>query len=953
MDLKQSDLDDLATIDVDDDFLRVNIDTRFDEHISQVTLQDVCTAFVQSFLIEKGEWISSLHVSLKECVTVLEGMETVLQKFIEQLERIQQEIGDVREALAKTSTELNNAKMTERVLWTAISHLVVPPEIVQIVTQTNDGELGVLFQLTLKELLKYLNYRKGAWQQPSATPRGTWSRQRSLAQHPGSGGGRATSPQNPVRELRLPLTEFNIYNKLLTVLDSLTVFACVKVRDFLTRKLQVLTIPNTNVCIQQENSLKQHAFFVHFLRSAPPLLRHAHAGGVQGGQQPMLIPYRITRAVYSEFKQHYCLIMSTLYLRKFQDYVLMLNAMEYSTTASAAFGSVSSTLLSGFTRVQPAAPSTVVYTLPPVTETQSRGVGSASVFELGVRGEIFSRVLAPPLIPTLEKAAGRRHSYEETFRSLLRLLIDTVTHEYLFTFEFFSGDMSVYVDVFQPTLQFIVDYLSEVVLVQSTGNVRQLLNQHPCAGVNVKAKEDTYGLLTLIRICHEYRFYMKTVRKLSCLDAFFDSLLVLLWPAFKRTMDAQLVALRCAQVSTLAAVTAPLRTTAARIATVHPLVRNYAAMSCALLSIALGAALAEERMVSGEVNADKPHHSRHASADLSRSSIASSSTSSSSTSSSIHAPSPSSPTAVFPFATTYSAAGAMAEDDASVLETSRRTALSNSRLNASASLQREEVAQQQQQQQQQQQYHAYAEVRRRAIELMAMENEADVAESQDRFVALVGNIDFVRVQVVHYVEEIVAYILTQGNARQPAGSAFTGKAGVMRDAFVVNQLHYMWTAAQTCVFPGEERHGVTLTDRFDFSQLRDMYETYRVRLQEEILDVYFAEFVSVARSEEEVPSSELVKVADQFLLSWRAALDALRSEVTSLIYDGQLANEVIAQVCMECLVCNTRFLKIISSAVESHPAVFAQRPIRTLIVSNQNILQHMRNYSMHFDTTGL
>ena len=33
MDLKQSDLDDLATIDVDDDFLRVNIDTRFDEHI--------------------------------------------------------------------------------------------------------------------------------------------------------------------------------------------------------------------------------------------------------------------------------------------------------------------------------------------------------------------------------------------------------------------------------------------------------------------------------------------------------------------------------------------------------------------------------------------------------------------------------------------------------------------------------------------------------------------------------------------------------------------------------------------------------------------------------------------------------------------------------------------------------------------------------------------------------
>lgn len=962
MDLKQSDLDDLASIEVGDDFLRANIDTHFDEHTSQTTLQDVCTAFVQSFLIDKGEWISSLHVSLQECVTVLEGMETVLEKFIEQLERIQQDIGDVRETLAKTSIELNNAKTTERVLWTAISHLVVPPEMVQIVTQTNDGELGMLFQLTLKELLKYLNYRKGVWQQPSfssnsgttvdavsKTGSSSLSQKASLTSHPGA--TRGSSRQRHVRELRLPLTEFNIYNELLSVLDSLTVFACIKVRDFLTRKLQVLTIPNTNVCIQQENNLKQFSFFVHFLRSAPPLLRHAHARGVQGGQQPTLIPYRITRAVYNEFKQHYCLIMSTLYLRKFQDYVLTLNAMEYSTTASASFGSVSSTLLSGFTRVQPAAP-TIVYTLPPVTETQSRGGGDGSnPFELGKRGAIFGRVFAPPLIPTLEKAAGRRHSYEETLRSVLHLLIDTVTHEYLFTFEFFSGDMSVYVDVFQPTLQFLVDYLSEVVLMQSSGSVRQLLNQHPNASVNAKAKDDTYGLLTLIRLCHEYRFYMKTVRKLSCLDTFFDSLLVLLWPAFKRTFDAQLVALRCAQVSTLAGVTANLRSTAARVATVHPLVRNYSALSCALLSIALGAALAEERMVSGEIDATL-RGAAGVRAASPRGSSTSSSVSSSSPSNSASAASPLARSASSSDSDVYfdtGRAGAAATAEAGALERSHRSAGRHqpplqggaNTLSASVSMQRDDGPP-----------HAYAEVRRQAMERMAAEDEADAAESQDRFVALVGNVDFVRVQVVHYAEEVIKFILLQSSAHQPAGSALAGKAGVMRDAFVVNQLHYMWSAAQGCVFPGEERHAVTLTDRFDFSQLRDMYDTYRARLQEEVLDVYFSEFINVARSEDEVPPQVLVKVADQFLLTWKAALDALRSEVSALIYESQLANEVIAQVCMECLVCNARFLKIISAAIESQPAVFAQRPIRTLIVSNQNILQHMRNYSMHLDASG-
>ncbi|KAG5476340.1 hypothetical protein LSCM1_04042 [Leishmania martiniquensis] len=922
MDLKESDLDDLMTIDVADSFMEANLDTskRFDERTSRDTLQDVCTAFVQSFLIEKGEWVSSLHVSLKECVTVLEGMETVLERFIGQLDRIQRDIGEVRETLAKTSIELNNARVTEQVLWTAISHLVIPPEVVQIVTQSNDGELGVLFQLTLWELLRYLNYRRGAWQRQRSVP----------SRHQGSaaslGTSRDTAPQRATRELRLPLTEFTIYKELLGILDSLTVFACIKVRGFLSRKLHVLTIPNTNVCIRQENSLKQYAVFVNFLRSAPPLLRHTYARGTEGNYQLASVPYRITRAIYNEFKQEYCLIMSSLYLRKIEDYILTLNAMEYSTAPSASFGSVSSNLLSGFTRVQPAAPDTV-YTLPSVTTVQGRGCpGDGRVFELGERGEIFARVFAPPLIPTLEKAAGRRHSYEETLRSVLHLLMDAVTHEYLFTFEFFAGDTSVYVDVFQPALQLIVDYVSEAVLLQSSGRVRQLLNQHPHASVNLRAKDDTYGLLILIRLCHEYRFYMKTVRKLTCLDAFFDSVLLLLWPAFKRTFDAQLIALRTAQVSSLASVTAHMRSVAERIATVHPLVRNYTAFSCTLLGVALGAALAEERMVT--VSTEKRHPAQ-------QSGRSPSTTSSSSSSSREHIPNDSKSGG-------SSGGGGSARPTASrdlpSLDTSREKA--ESLMDAAASLGCEAPE--------------HAEVRRRAVEVIAAEDEADAAESQSRFVALIGNIDFLCVQVIHYSEEIATHILTHvGSATSPRPAGSGGDAALMRNAYVVNQLHYMWAAAQRAVFPGEERHGITLTSRFDFTQLRSMYDTYRARLLEELLDMYFYDFINVARSDEEVPPSTLLRVADHFLLSWKPALDAMRALVMSLLYDTPLANEVMAQACVECLVCNTRFLKVISAAVAAHPPAFAQRPIRTLIVSNQNILLHMRNYSMHIDTSSL
>jgi len=346
MDLLHNDIDDLESITLDDGFVTANLATPFDEDTSHQTLQDVCTSFVETFLLSKGEWVSSLHHCLRECVTVLQGMEEVLEKFIEQLNYIQKDIGDVRENLAHTATQLMNAKVADRVLWKAVSRLVVPPEVVQVVTQSNDEELGTQFALTLRELLKYLSYRQGTWQLTKvASGLASVMCQTTDGALAGSAARHAINDAATAAvEVQLSLTDCAIYNELLNVLDSLTVFACIKVRAFLHRKLHILTIPDTNVCIQQEYSLKQYGFYVHFLRAVPPLLRYAHARGHEDEKQPTLIPFRITRAIYIEFKQLYCRLMSAVYQGNVQQYIMTCNAMEYSTSTSGslAFFSVCS-----------------------------------------------------------------------------------------------------------------------------------------------------------------------------------------------------------------------------------------------------------------------------------------------------------------------------------------------------------------------------------------------------------------------------------------------------------------------------------------------------------------------------------------------------------------------------------------------------------------------------------
>uniref|UniRef100_A0A0A9WBS4 Vps52 C-terminal domain-containing protein n=1 Tax=Lygus hesperus TaxID=30085 RepID=A0A0A9WBS4_LYGHE len=98
---------------------------------------------------------------------------------------------------------------------------------------------------------------------------------------------------------------------------------------------------------------------------------------------------------------------------------------------------------------------TYMYYLPLLSDTKV--ASSYLAFRLGERGGIFrqSRISLHrllPIIPFVERAHGRRHSYEETFRSMLYLLTDMITHEYLFTMQFFAGDNSIHTTVLKPVI---------------------------------------------------------------------------------------------------------------------------------------------------------------------------------------------------------------------------------------------------------------------------------------------------------------------------------------------------------------------------------------------------------------------------------------------------------------------------------------------------------------------
>lgn len=987
--LHESELEDLASIDLPDEFLEVNIDRPFNADYARKTLKETTELFVKAFLVDQGDNVTRLHHCLKDCASVLGGMEQVLQQFISQLCSIQEDIGHVREVLADTAVRLANTSAAEKVLWAAVSCLVVPPEVVQIVTQTSDEQLGTQFMLSAKELLKYLNYRKGTWRQTIAAA---------------DAGARPDSEAAALREVRFSLAECRVYYDLMSILDALTLYACIKIKAFLSKKLQILTTRNTNICIQQDHVLKQYSFYVHFLRSAVPLLRHvysappppprdapshpptprshsaassvsaslnasgdhstvwhasstptvtsasAHVPPVSGGPSSnvntTLIPYRIVRALYEELKHEYCVIVSSIYLQKIQDYSFSCNSMEYSTEGSChgpsgvagggglfGFGPTASppsplsrSGAGGIGGGSSAGPN-YSYSIPLLTDTS--GGGTFVAMRLGERVQLLHRIFGPPLIPTMERAAKRKHTYEETLRSILSLTCDIVTHEYLFTFDFFSGDTSVYVDAFQPAVQFIVDYLSEVVLVNAIGATRRMLNERPHTSVNARAKQDTYGLLLLIRLCHEYRSMMRHTRKLLCLDGFFDSLLMLLWPAFNTCFGRQLNALMSAKnTGAMVACMAHLKRTEERLCFVHPVVKAFAEFSCVLLSLSFGATAAEERRAAAALRdmgtgAGARRQRRDSPAGGGRSAAGHGTTSDSG--------SPVSPTS-----DDWNAGDGGGAADAP----DKHPAGSDEWAMA---------------------------LRRQALAKIDADRESDAADSRSHFLTLTGDVAFMRIELAHLVVQMgTDLVAAEPERQQRVFLEPLSKAFAINNLFYLLQVFCRYPVILVNDVPGSEtREGdegpaagsvevIPLEERDDMGAVRELYSRFRGEFVENVVRGSLGGFLLVVQDEDACAPEEVLQAANHFVLHWKSSLDNARQAIRRLLSDAGNAQETTAQTCMDILLYNTRFHAVIARFLERGNAiaaageanVFAGRSLRSLIVTNQLLLQHMRTFSI-------
>ena len=154
----------------------------------------------------------------------------------------------------------------------------------------------------------------------------------------------------------------------------------------------------------------------------------------------------------------------------------------------------------------------------------------SSVFSIGSRAQVLSALeTTPPLIIHQIESSGAKFPHEKLFRSSHKLLMDTATFEYLFCAEFWSGDNTIFQDIFAGPLAVMEEQLQ-------LGGAAAGSN---LTGLSFGGNFDAIGLLLMIRINREHQVIMSR-RRVPCLDHYLDGVNMALWPRFKTVFDAHL-----------------------------------------------------------------------------------------------------------------------------------------------------------------------------------------------------------------------------------------------------------------------------------------------------------------------------------------------------------------------------------------------------------------------------
>ena len=254
--------------------------------------------------------------------------------------------------------------------------------------------------------------------------------------------------------------------------------ACEKVKAFIIGKIELLTKPKTNIHILQKNILLKYNIFLQFLKE------HYIDDFIQ-------------------ICNCYLELMSKIYYNNFKHYLselLKLSVDLYNKNDTLINDNIQYMRL----------------TLP--FKISNMTMDNRSIFSMMGRDSILTNLEEDPIILPVAIQKNLKVSMEAIFKSINKLVLDTVIAEFQFTSDFFtvSNDQNkvVFGNIFKSTINYILEQFKYL-----------FSNSYDCTGIL---------LISLINNQNKTFFNSKGI---LILDAYFDQISQAIWPRFKEIFD--------------------------------------------------------------------------------------------------------------------------------------------------------------------------------------------------------------------------------------------------------------------------------------------------------------------------------------------------------------------------------------------------------------------------------
>eukprot|EP01060_Flectonema_neradi_P009774 TRINITY_DN16979_c0_g1_i1.p1 TRINITY_DN16979_c0_g1~~TRINITY_DN16979_c0_g1_i1.p1 ORF type:complete len:732 (+),score=88.99 TRINITY_DN16979_c0_g1_i1:41-2197(+) len=295
-----------------------------------------------------------------------------------------------------------------------------------------------------------------------------------------------------------------VAHELRPCLDNIALMVSGKIRTFLLEKVQQLARPMTNISIIRGASrttgmMKYKGLMSYLLLNNP--------------------------VVAQEVKDSYVSTLSQVYHKRSKSFLTCLMKLEKQFITSKDL----------------------------LTTSPKRSDDAVGMFRFTAgRTNVLERLNEPIVIPFTSIEKGRTYAYEDLFRSQHVMLMDVVTSEYIFSYDFFS-DPGLYIPIFLKVITAFRDTVHAAVPQQ----------------------HDYLTLMTCIRLVTQFRATMEE-RKIPCLTGYYEAILMMLWSQLTTVIKSNTVAV--AEVSKSGSLLK-----GATASTVLPVIQRYAAFSGNLL----------------------------------------------------------------------------------------------------------------------------------------------------------------------------------------------------------------------------------------------------------------------------------------------------------------------------------------------------------------------------------